>query len=225
MPYARRYRKSTRPKRRYFTGRKYFNKRKYAASIPRRRLTDLTTYSFKRMVNLAGPQITTTSGSSIGGSYQFQLSDLPNSGEFTALFDSYRITGVLIKFIPRCTDQTSVNGAITSLGDFMFCTDYDDANVPGGASELFQRQSTRIVSSLTRQFKVFLRPRAATAVYNGTGFTAYAQTTKNQWIDVSNPAVPYYGLKWVWQNVVLPASTTALIDVIATYYVKFKSVR
>ena len=35
---------------------------------------------------------------SIGKGYQFQLSQLPNYNEFTALFDAYRINCVVVRF-------------------------------------------------------------------------------------------------------------------------------
>lgn len=220
MPYGSRYkRRSYRPKRRYYTGKKYFNKRKYSKTNTPKRLSDKSMYAFKRTYQYPNPITGPIAGSFTSGSFQHALSDVPNYTEFTTLYDNFKITGIQLKFYPRLTDQTSPG---TSYGQFIWCTDYDDATAPTGVNELLQRQSTKVYIPVgNRPLKFFYRPRAASAVYNGTGFTAYAQTSQNTWVDCNNAGVPFYGSKWVWTG----TSAAYQMDVYATYYFKFKAPR
>lgn len=222
MPYGRKYYGKKRSyKRKYWTGKKYFNKRKYTKAGPSRRLSDGTTYTFKRYLQFTTINGPTNPATSLEGGFQFSINDLPNNTEFLNLFDCYKITGVALKFIPRATENATTAGTL-SLGDFVFCSDFDDANAPASQAELYQRQSTRIVQPL-RPWKHFLRPKAAMAVYSGSAFNAYAQTTNATWIDCNSPTVPYYGFKYAWCNV--NSSTAYSIDVFATYYLKFRNTR
>lgn len=115
--------------------------------------------------------------------------------------------------MPRITQATGVVGS-NALGTFMYVTDYDDAVIPTNQLEILERQSARMRQAANRPWKIFIRPKAGTDLVGGFG-----QYTG--WVDTSAPGTLYYGLKYVWNNVV----TVSTIDVYATYYMKFKGVK
>lgn len=208
--YRRNYRRR-RPMNGFSRPRKF--KRAYARTrVPRNKLTDNTQYRFKRTIQMSS--MASAVGSN-AGSYSWSLSLLTNPTEFTSLFDSYKITGVSMRFMPRITEATGATGS-NAFGTFMYVTDYDDQTVPTNQLEILERQSARLRQAANRPFKIFIRPKAGVALVPTSTFGQYAG-----WVDTANPTVLYYGLKWMWNNVVTPST----IDVYATIYMKFKGVK
>lgn len=215
--YRRYNRRYTRPYRRRYTRTNYArrSRRKFSRrSAPRRRLTDGTTYRFKRTF-LSGQLVSSaTIGTTIYGAYNFSLDDVTNYTEFTTLFDSYKLSGVKLRFIPRQTDNDSL---ATSPGQFMYVPDYDDDTIPVSVTEIMERQSSKIQQMPGEPFTIFLRPKAGilTTVSGGAQFP-------NAWIKTATgAAAPHYGLKWAWTL----SNSTQTIDVYMTYYLKFKAVK
>lgn len=165
----------------------------------------------------------------IGGSpaytgMSFSLSDLPNYSEFTALYDQYTITGVKLTFMWSMTEATNTNGGPGAPTMFL-CRDYDDANTPASIDELMQRPFTK-TRRIDRPFSIFLRPRPSLETFNGALTSAYSVPNKAPWIDVNNPSVPFYGLKYIMNPY---GGTVGLIygtvTIVCKYYLKFKGVR
>lgn len=209
MVYRRRRRTSYRRKKRYFK-RKYYGP-KYR--IPRRRLTDGTVYSFKRTHQATSLASVATTPFAAYGNIVFALSSLPQYGEFTSLFDAYKITGVKLRFIPRVTENST---ATANFGTFMYTPDYDDTTTPTSQDELLQRQSTRIRYSVSKPFNLFIKPRPGINVPGGFGQAPYSM-----WQDTSSPSIFYYGFKWAWVN----TTVVQTMDLYVTYYLKFKNVK
>jgi hypothetical protein len=156
----------------------------------------------------------TSSVPSTFGAYTFTLAQLTNPAEFTGLFDSFKITGVKLMFMPRVSDATGATGS-QGFGTFIYAPDYDDGTAPTSSIELLERQSHRIKQiGTTTPFKIFLRPAAGTTLVGGFGQT-------RGWSDTANGGIVYYGLKFAWVNTV----QSSIMDVYATFYLKFKGVK
>lgn len=155
----------------------------------------------------------------VGGRLIGQLSQVPNFGEFTALFDQYKIMGIKWRFSPRANSAEA--GTNQGLVKFMTAIDYDGA--PAGASapvmtDLLQYESLKVTSS-NREHVRYVKPRIASTVYNTALTSGYSARTA--WLDCENNAVPHYGLSYVLQQ--LPAGAQSY-DIQVTYYLAFKNV-
>lgn len=210
---ARSYRKTRRPT---------SNRRRVTRRAPKRtsgtktfkgKLTDNTVYSYKRSQQLA-VMFSSVFPSISSGAYTFSLSNVPDSTDFTNLYDSYKITGVLLRMMPRVTENSN---QANDFGTIMYVTDYDDSTAPATQLELLERQSTKIrTGNRAGIWKYFLRPKAQMLLTS----SGQAQM-KGGWIDTSTPSVPHYGFKWLWTN----ATVVQNCDVYVTYYLKFKGVK
>lgn len=155
----------------------------------------------------------------VGGRLIGQLSQVPNFGEFTALFDQYKIMGMKFRFSPRA--NSSEVGTNQGLIKFMTAIDYD--GVPAGTpapvmTDLLQYESLKVTSS-NRDHVRYIKPRVASSVFNTALTSGYSARTA--WLDCENTQVPHYGLSYVLQQ--LPAGTQSF-DIQVTYYLAFKNV-
>lgn len=153
-------------------------------------------------------------------SFKFQLDSLQNYNEFAALYDTYRINKVLVKFIPRTTDNALGAG---ERGNFYSCIDYNDdtAFVASSAiSSIQERDNVRKTRTTQIHARCF-RPAVAVAAYRSGATNGYCPKWK-QWIDMSNPDVQHFGLKIVVDN---RDDLVLTYDVYFTFYMSFKNVR
>jgi hypothetical protein len=138
---------------------------------------------------LAGTFASSLAGDAMGA-LSMSVSSLPNSSEFTNLFDQYRIVRLEYTFWPFQTQSTISTTATPVIASVV---DYDDAVTPGGFGALQQYENC-MVHSPYKPFTVSFKPHVALAAYSG-GFTSYANQ-KDQWIDSSSNAVQHYGCKF-----------------------------
>lgn len=145
-------------------------------------------YPFTRAIDLGiqTPSVTVETFTS----YTFTLSALPDSTEFTALFDQYRIMQVRIEFTPLFTDTS----ATVAYPPIYTAIDYDDANSVTGA-QINEYDSVMFTPTGTYFERIFV-PRIALAAYSGA-FTSFGQPKAGFWIDCASPSVVHYGLKTV----------------------------
>jgi len=123
-------------------------------------------------------------------SYTFILSNLPDSTEFTSLFDQYRIMQVRVIFSPLFTDTS----ATVAYPPIYTAIDYDDTNSVTG-SQINEYDSVQFNTTGIYFERVF-NPRVALAAYSGA-FTSFGQPKAGFWIDCASPGVIHYGLKTV----------------------------
>ncbi len=139
-------------------------------------------FTMQRAFNLGlvGPP---TSGADTTTSYSFSLTSVPDSGDFTGLFDQYRILQISVEFLP-----TSQSGG----GPLLTAIDYDDAATPPNLNELLEHATlikTAPGNGIVRTFQ----PRIAVAAYSGV-FTSFTQLV-SPWLDNVSNGVLHYGLK------------------------------
>jgi len=161
-------------------------------------------------------QITVTSLADANFAYAIHLNDFPDSADFTALFDQYRIGPVRIAFTP-------LPGAVAIPSVIVTAIDYDDSTAVA-RSALEEYDSCQVCQMSTSFFRTF-QPRAALAAYGGSLFTSFANAGPSTWFDVASPGVPYYGLKGQ-----IPASTfaggpSAVWDVTFSAILQFRNTR
>lgn len=172
-----------------------------------------------------GEQIVIDAGvTEFAHNFIFKLSDIPQSLEFTRLFDSYRIINITISASPMTNSALTINPAYKML----WAVDLDDDNVPT-LDTMLQRSNVHIknVSSGGNNPQVFYlkcRPRYLTEIYKTALTTGYGQGARKQWLDCADPGIPHYGIK-----VLFDTSPTLGHEVTWQFYinynVEFKSLR
>lgn len=163
-----------------------------------------------------------------GIGHSFKLSDVPNSSEFTSLFDAYRIKGVKLEFVPIYNSHEINEGPAASPFDrvgipvMTFARDLDDSTAPASENTLLQYATNKRINLSSKKSIYIANPRVAQTVYQAGLTAAYSEARKNVWIDCANPDVPHYGLKYYVPTENL--SKILYIRVYATYYMEFKRV-
>ena len=214
------------PKRTYKKRRPYKPRMTRAVKAPTIEKRINSVHAFKR-------SITTEIGTVLGvyaAGFTFLMSAVPNSAEFTALYDFYRINKVVIRLVWRSSSLTQIETVSNSIVGMPICyhvTDTDDATSPASASEVMEHSKHRMYffGSTKRVLTKTLYPRYAQEVFR-TGVTSgYAEGKRGTWIDCAYPNVEHYAWK-IFIDV--PQSGTgnqAYFDVQTTYYLEFKDPR
>jgi hypothetical protein len=201
-------------------------RRRPAISRPIRR-RQVKLYNFKRTCELTNIA-TTPSVSPCIFTYQFKFSDLPNTTDFSGLFDQYRIKGVKITFYPvsNVAYSTSASAAPMPIGEFYTVLDFDDAGTPANLNELLQYGTLRR-SYFNRPHKRYLKPLATqSGVYQAGGVTTgYRSLPSSTWFDMANIDVLYYGIKGAYSISDSSLMIKETIRVTATYYFQLRMVR
>ena len=151
-----------------------------------------------------------------GNAYQFKLGSAIDSGDFTTLYDKYKILMVKIKIMYQAESATS--GGASVLPIFNYCTDYDDSVAPTSLNNVATKQRARsLVLSANKPITITLRPKVAVPVYQGV-LTAYS-VNKAPYVDCVYPDVLHYGLKTWINNFYTPtgANTKLQYNQLITY--------
>lgn len=147
----------------------------------------------------------------------FALSDLPNSTDFTNLFDFYRICGVKLNFIFQAnSNDTGATGAL-SLPVLHYIMDLDDSIGFANENQALEKEGIK-TRRIDKPFTYYMKPRVSNEIYNNGITTAYALGNKKQWIDCNSSGVAHFGLKaWISSG-----ANTGQLKIYATYYLQFK---
>lgn len=166
--------------------------------------------------------------------FNAQLGDVPNYGEFTQLYDQYKIVGCRLRLIPYATGAlTGAAAAAAAQQSAVFIhsvIDRDDVAAStaseAGVNAIRQYTSYRCTNPFKsggRGFKAYFKPRVATAVYRGA-FTGY----KNEawgWCDCDYVDVQGYGLKAIVEVLSGGSAIPLFFKVEITFYLKFRNPR
>lgn len=161
------------------------------------------------------------------------LNAVPNYGEFTALFDQYRITRIEVTWIydHNSGDISTAAGVASNanmgLPNLYAVADYDDNTALSGLTDYVQYEPCKI-ARLNKIQRWTIRPKIAMAAYQAGTFTSYANA--RSWIDSASPAVVHFGLKWaVDASMCNPANSAAVqigtMNVITKYWLEMKSTK
>jgi len=141
----------------------------------------------------------------------FTLADITTSGNYTSVFDQYRIEMVEVLILPGVTENTTASSNTGTLGS---AVDFDDANVPSTYAEVSNHDDA-IESSGTMSHYHRFSPTYAVATFSGT-FTSYSSA--RGWIDCASPGVQHYGLKYF----ITPTTSAQSYSFIRRYTVTFR---
>jgi len=193
-------------------------KRNNSSSIPRSVSVKDKEYRFKRTwaLNITMNESTGFLGAGFDLEFNFALSQsnvniggvgtygptLPNSSEFSNLFDQFCIKGVRLTFY-HSQNEFVVSSPSIVCPLFTYVVDYDDSNACV-LTDLLQYPNVKTHSMLangTRPLVTRLKPRPLLDVA-GTGLlTSYAPSLgADTWISTSYATTPHYGLKLVWNT-------------------------
>lgn len=187
-------------------------------------------HKFKRSVDVAPIEIT---DASVGHSFSFKLNDVPNFGEFTGLYDQYRISGVAIRFF-FTRNNVSVNGTAGGVGTvnpnwrLVHLFDRDDSTTLLSLNSALEFQNCKIVSStlLENGYRIFIRPYALNPIYRSGVTFGYGTNPRKQWLDCANDDILHYALKlWIDSTIDSTAGKFGDLRMIFTYYLDFRTVR
>lgn len=154
-----------------------------------------------------------TAGSASYASFAlaFSLSDVPNSTEFTYLFDMFRIKGIQVKLYPILqAGLSSTSGILGAADGYVECVvhsviDHDDV-IPftaseAGVLEMMERPGYKIHGVGLPSKPIFSRTWAPVhlAIVENAAAAATARATapRKQWLDCAYPGALHYGLKFI----------------------------
>lgn len=159
----------------------------------------------------------------VGGSVLFKMDSATDFGDFSQLFDRYKITGVKLKFLYQSNianaDSTSGSNALPLMN---YSFDADDADIPTNLDQVQRKQycHQKILNG-NYTFSIFIKPRILKEVYSSLTSTGY-NSAKATWLDSNNAGVPHYGLKF-WINNWTPGATKFhQLTIQPTYYLALK---
>ena len=150
-------------------------------------------------------------------------SGLPDYGEFTALYDQYRIDKIHMRF-GFTNNQSGVNTAATELPVIKIVKDTDDVNTITGNQILqyagmksFQLGNGGVSKDGWYDFWVVPKPQVTTyRTAIGSGYSAPDKSIK---IDTAYSDVPHYGVKLFWDPYGLTSNVSiGNMVILTTYY-------
>lgn len=156
-----------------------------------------------------------------GFAFSFALSDLPNSNEFTSLYDLYRLDFVEIIVENAALTTSSFTVGSPALPTLIIYPDYTDSGAPASISEANESAlAERITmsytkSSVSRRIKPMI-PTAVATNLTGTLAGAYAMPARH--LSCVFPSVPHFGIKMFVANY----NTVAVEDSGAILNVSFR---
>lgn len=163
--------------------------------------------------------------------FAFCLADLTDYVEFQNMFDCYKISGIAIKvFSFQSSSNTMTATSVGGLACLMHSAyDPDDNSAPtasvGGIANLQEYGSYRVtnLSSLTRPWKKFIRPRQIMSV-NSNGAAALSASTRPMWLNCNDPNVRHFSYKFLFEMSQQQAvASTFNFRIETTYYLKMRN--
>lgn len=160
------------------------------------------------------------SASGLAGCYDFgiamnfQAFHLQSIGNYSVLFDMYRIDSVTVNI--RWLNNSAVN---TPAPTIYAITDYDDTIIPLNSIEL-ARQGRRIFrfdNNSKTNFKITIKPKRTAPANLPAGTGTGSQIISNGWCDMGALKIAHNGLKLWVENMALPDPAVLLTAFEFTY--------
>lgn len=170
----------------------------------------------------AGAVVADTYGYQFPVSMQFQLNKAVDSGDFTALYDRYKINAVRVKITPL--QNVSTSGGTGILPQLAWSFDADDSQLAGNYDDVIRKGYAK-TRTLSRPVSIFIRPKVSQEIYSGNIALPGYSVVKPLWLDCNSATVPHYGLKMWFRNAQLPANTSGALQCFrfeTTYYLSLK---
>lgn len=181
-------------------------------------------HSFKRAA--AGSTVTFNLPET-GGALSFALSNITANTEFANLYDQFKLTRVVVKFMlisnPDATNYFAPGtntGAVMSTNFFprlWYYRDYDDASTPTLTDIRQVGKAKCFFLKPNKEYKIAVRPAKLNQLFRGVATTAYAPDWKSR-LDMGNQDTPHYGLKYVVDNHGVTSTTSFQMRINYDYY-------
>lgn len=204
--------------------------RSRVSSAKRRIGLQLRPHSFSRNATTltvqSSPNYTTSSAA-----LKFQLNDLISYGDFTGLFDRYKINMIVLKVQLEQNPDAAyrINGnTVANAANFYpklwWATDYDDSAAVS-LDEMKQLQNVKCSVLRPNSFiTIKCKPAILAQTYRTVATTGYSPKW-GQWIDCANVDVPHYGIKLCMDMNGYDASSNFQIRIEPKFYIQCKDVR
>lgn len=128
----------------------------------------------------------------------FRLADVRNYGDFTNLFQQYRIKSVELTVSPRFTEN-GVHPGTQATGPPKLRIGY--AFTPNTAAPIspddwtkFQEHADFVERPFDKELKIKLYPRPLDSQYLGVSASGYSTGSKSPWCSILYPDIPHFGL-------------------------------
>lgn len=144
----------------------------------------------------------------------FQLSDLINYTELTAIADKYKINWVKVKVYS--TSNTASTGGASQLPSMLWSIDEDDSVTPpsnnAGMNALKEKMGIkyRFFKNNGSGINIFWKPRVAREIMDAAGAAVGAEVSPARFNNCSFPNIPHFGLKGYLQDVNLAVTPGVL---------------
>lgn len=178
-------------------------------------------YPFVRRVGSA--DISQVAGADSFFTYRFELNDVPDTADFTDLFDQYRFRAVKIEFRPRFNFSNPGSVTANRLPRFYSVIDYDDNNVPTLINQLREYQTCK-ETRWDQDHVRCIAPHMALGALDNTGITSLANV-KAKWLDLAYLVVSHYGIKVAIEGGVAGQTNLQTWSVDVEYFLEFRQVR
>lgn len=200
-------------------------------SIPRSLISksgndwDNKVYKFRRSFLLSNNGDDFRYNSSTG--YNFidltvSMDKLPTYTDFTALFDSYKITGVEYRFIPHFNTAPVLEGiSNTQVARLVTVHDQDDNTSLTGLTNAMQYSSME-ESLLDKERKRAFVPLPTMQTFRTSTTTGYQSPDRPVWIDMAQVDVPHYCAKALICDTTASADNPRTLTIMATLYFECK---
>jgi len=150
-----------------------------------------------------------------------------STGDFTALFDQYRIDKVKIE-LSWGQPESSLNQQYP-LPTIYKVIDYDDTTSIASIAAAFEYGSCETLKlsnasdGRTGVHTIWLKPRPLVQTYRSAITTGY-QSVRAGWMDCAQTDIPHYGMKLYYDNAGITADTTiGRLIIVQTYYFSFRN--
>lgn len=153
----------------------------------------------------------------------FALDDVNGVGELKSLFDNYRITKILYRFV-MLRDQSQNGGAAGGNGLFPrvnWVHDFNDASAIT-RNQMMQHSAMKefwFTENAQHSPWYTLRASSLAVQYEGTTASAY-RPVWDSWVDTADSAMPHYGLKISYDQ--LYSGNTVIVE--ARYFIECKGI-
>ncbi len=156
--------------------------------------------------------------------FSFALSDLPGAQEteFAAIFRSYRINRITVKFCPLANvataqDWLQTGNTCNSMTSVAVCP--NDDVVPGSEAEVLQFENVTLHPTIGQPWDVSFTPCAKVDTNNLNSMPVPAP-----WIDTGNVGVKHYGIKVCVPQTFGTQESIGLISMYVKYDIEFRTV-
>lgn len=151
----------------------------------------------------------------VGSNYFFQVSQVPNSSEFSGMFKEFKLNYVRLKWQPALQNTNDL--AATPM-----YTAFNNNNLTTGvlSASSIREQSSCVIRNTQKPFSMKLRPVLKSQVGQSGITTYYSNIPCNkQWLSTDSLQVEYYGLDWVIPS---PGVSVPVGEYVITYNITLR---